>query len=70
MLYATQMAIVSSVFPLATRGRVIGLVISFIYIGLASGPLFGGIIVDQLGWRINFLLQIPLAILVFCIGIV
>ena len=68
MLYATQMAIVSSVFPLATRGRVIGLVISFIYIGLASGPLFGGIIVDQLGWRINFLLQIPLAILVFCIG--
>ena len=69
MLYATQMAIVSSVFPLATRGRVIGLVISFIYIGLASGPLLGGIIVDQLGWRINFLLQIPLAVLVFFIGI-
>ncbi|MFT7472250.1 MAG: EmrB/QacA subfamily drug resistance transporter [Kiritimatiellia bacterium] len=69
MLYATQMAIVSSVFPIATRGRVIGLVISFIYIGLASGPLLGGIIVDQFGWRMNFLLQIPLAILVFFIGV-
>jgi EmrB/QacA subfamily drug resistance transporter len=69
MLYATQMAIVSSVFPVATRGRVIGLVIAFIYIGLASGPLLGGIIVDQLGWRVNFLLQIPLAVLVFFIGV-
>ncbi|MBL4572554.1 MAG: MFS transporter [Gammaproteobacteria bacterium] len=69
MLYATQMAIVSSVFPVATRGRVIGLVISFIYIGLASGPLLGGIIVDQFGWRMNFLLQIPLAILVLFIGV-
>ena len=69
MLYATQMAIVTSVFPVATRGRVIGLVISFIYIGLAIGPFLGGIIVDQFGWRINFLLQIPLAILVFFIGV-
>ncbi|MFT4888124.1 MAG: EmrB/QacA subfamily drug resistance transporter [Pseudohongiellaceae bacterium] len=69
MLYATQMAIVSSVFPVATRGRVIGLVISFIYIGLATGPLLGGIVVDQFGWRINFLLQIPLAVLVFFIGV-
>jgi EmrB/QacA subfamily drug resistance transporter len=69
MLYATQMAIVSSVFPVATRGRVIGLVIAFIYIGLATGPLLGGIIVDQLGWRVNFLLQIPLAVLVFFIGV-
>lgn len=69
MLYATQMAIVSSVFPVATRGRVIGLVISFIYIGLATGPLLGGIVVDQFGWRINFLLQIPLAVLVFLIGV-
>jgi len=69
MLYATQMAIVSSVFPLATRGRIIGMVIAFVYIGLASGPLLGGVIVDQFGWRINFLLQIPLAVLVFLIGV-
>jgi len=69
MLYATQMAIISSVFPVATRGRVIGLVIAFIYIGLATGPLLGGIVVDQFGWRINFLLQIPLAVLVYFIGV-
>ncbi|MCH7817243.1 MAG: MFS transporter [Proteobacteria bacterium] len=69
MLYATQLAIVSSVFPVATRGRVIGLVISVIYFGLASGPLLGGFVVDQLGWRANFLLQIPIAVLVLFVGV-
>lgn len=69
MLYATQMAIVSSVFPVARRGHVIGLVVSMIYIGLATGPLIGGIIVDQLGWRANFLLQIPTAALVLFLGV-
>jgi len=69
MLYATQMAIVSSVFPVASRGKVIGLVISAIYFGLAAGPLIGGFTVDQLGWRANFLLQVPVAVLVFLIGV-
>ena len=69
MLYATQMAIVSSVFPAATRGRVIGLVVSVIYFGLAGGPLLGGLLVDQLGWRANFLLQIPIAVLVLFVGV-
>ncbi len=69
MLYATQMAIISSVFPAAIRGRVIGLVVSVIYVGLASGPLLGGVMVDQLGWRANFLLQMPVAILVLLLGL-
>ncbi|MCH2355414.1 MAG: MFS transporter [Pseudomonadales bacterium] len=69
MLYATQMAIVSSVFPAASRGRVIGLVVSVIYFGLAGGPLLGGLLVDQLGWRANFLLQIPIAVLVLFVGV-
>ncbi len=69
MLYATQMAIVTSVFPMARRGRVIGLVISMIYVGLASGPLIGGLVVDQLGWRVNFLLQLPIAALVLYFGL-
>ncbi len=69
MLYATQIAILTSVFPSHQRGRVIGLAVSAIYIGLASGPLVGGYVIDQLGWRFAFLLQVPLALPVLYLGL-
>ena len=69
MLYATQIAIISSVFPPDQRGKAIGLVVSAVYIGLAAGPLLGGVATDWFGWRANFLLHIPLALLVVYIGI-
>lgn len=69
MLYATQMAIVSSVFPPHQRGKAIGMVVSAVYVGLAAGPLLGGIATDLFGWRANFLLHIPLALLVMHIGL-
>jgi len=69
MLYATQIAIVSSVFRPDQRGKAIGLVVSSVYVGLAAGPLLGGIATDWFGWRANFLLHIPLALVVVHIGI-
>lgn len=69
MLYATQIAIVSSVFPPKKRGHAIGQTVSLIYFGLAGGPLIGGIIVDLFGWRGSFILHIPLALVVLLIGI-
>lgn len=69
MLYATQMAIVTSAFPPEKRGRVIGLVVSAVYVGLAAGPLLGGFVIDSFGWRYSFLLQLPLATVVLWIGL-
>lgn len=69
MLYATQMALVSSAFPGKQRGKMIGLVVSSIYVGLSAGPLLGGYVIDTLGWRAAFLLQVPLALLVLALGI-
>ncbi len=68
MLYATQVAIVSSVYSPAKRGQVIGFVISMIYLGLTIGPLIGGYVVDAFGWRIAFLIHIPLAVIATIIG--
>lgn len=68
MLYATQMAIVSSAMPPKQRGMAIGLVVAAVYVGLAAGPLLGGALTDGFGWRANFFLHIPLAILVLYIG--
>ncbi|MEM7027091.1 MAG: MFS transporter [Pseudomonadota bacterium] len=68
MLYATQVALVSSVYPPAKRGQVIGLVVSMIYFGLTIGPLIGGFVVDEFGWRIAFLIHIPLALVAIMTG--
>ena len=69
MLYATQMAIVSSVFPPARRGQAIGLAVSTIYLGLTAGPLIGGYLIDVAGWRASFMFHIPLAIIVLLMGL-
>lgn len=69
MLYATQIAIVSSVFPPAKRGHAIGLTVSTIYLGLTGGPFIGGYLVDAFGWRASFIFHVPLAIVVLLIGL-
>lgn len=69
MLYATQIALVSSVLPPAKRGHAIGLTVSMIYLGLTGGPLIGGYLVDLFGWRASFILHIPLAFIVLLIGL-
>ena len=69
MLYATQIAIVSSVFPQSQRGQAIGLTTSMIYLGLTCGPLFGGALIDHLGWRSAFIFHIPFAVIVLIIAI-
>ena len=53
MLYATQTALVSSVYPLK-NGKAIGITLSAVYLGLAVGPSLGGVIMEYLSWRLNF----------------
>ena len=60
MIFATRMAILTSVFPLEERGKVIGINVAAVYIGLSCGPFFGGLMTQYLGWRSIFLLGIPL----------
>ena len=69
MLYATQVAIISSVFPPEKRGYAIGLTVSAIYFGLTAGPLIGGYVVDLYGWRASFLVHLPLALASLIIGV-
>lgn len=68
MLYATQVAIISSVFPPKQRGHAIGLTVATIYLGLSCGPLLGGFLIDLYGWRASFVFHIPLAVIVLLIG--
>lgn len=59
MFVTTGMAILTSIFPLTKRGRVIGIYVAAVYIGLSVGPFAGGIITQQVGWRSLFLIVVP-----------
>jgi EmrB/QacA subfamily drug resistance transporter len=60
MLFGTGMAILMSVFPGSQRGRVLGIAIGAVYVGLSVGPFVGGFLTEHLGWRSIFLADVPL----------
>lgn len=60
MVFATRMAILTAVFPPEERGKVFGINVAAVYIGLSCGPFFGGLMTQHLSWRSIFLLGIPL----------
>ena len=59
MIFGTGIAIVTSVFPPAERGRVLGINVSAVYVGLSLGPVVGGFLTQQFGWRSIFLANVP-----------
>jgi len=61
MLAATSTALVTAVFPPHERGKALGLNVMALYLGLALGPLVGGLLVDHAGWRWIFLVNLPVA---------
>jgi MFS family permease len=64
MIFGTGVAILTSVFPVEERGRVLGLNVAAVYMGLSLGPFLGGWMTGQLGWRSIFFLAAFLGLLV------
>ena len=54
MMFSTSMAIVISAFPPQERGKVIGLNVAAVYVGLSAAPILGGILTQIVGWRSIF----------------
>lgn len=69
MFFGTTMAILTSVYPPGERGKVLGITVSSVYIGLSSGPFIGGILTTHLTWRsifvFTFLLSFSVLGLIF-----
>lgn len=59
LFVTTGMAIITSIFPPNRRGRVIGIYVAAVYIGLSVGPFAGGFLTHYLGWRSIFLIMVP-----------
>ncbi|MCA9908665.1 MAG: MFS transporter, partial [Anaerolineae bacterium] len=65
IMLAITLAYVGETVPKAKTGSVMGLLATMSAIGTALGPLLGGILIDGLGWRAIFLINIPLGVVSF-----
>lgn len=70
MLNPVAMAIVATTFPEpAARARAVGVWGAVGGLSMASGPVLGGLLVDSLGWRSIFWLNVPIgAVVIFLTG--
>ncbi|HCH24086.1 MAG TPA: MFS transporter [Oceanospirillaceae bacterium] len=51
MVYGTGLAIIGAIYANSSRGQALGLVGSSVYFGLTMGPLIGGWLIMDWGWR-------------------
>jgi len=56
MIFATNSAILVDAHPPEKRGSVMGSAIAAVFIGMACGPVIGGMITHSFGWRSVFIL--------------
>ncbi len=64
MVFSIGLAILTSVYPVGERGRVVGINVASVYLGLSLGPFLGGLLTQYFGWRSIFLVNIPLGLIV------
>ena len=64
MVFATGMAILVSIYPPRERGRVLGINVAAVYMGLSAGPFLGGIMTQYFTWRSVFLITVPICIFI------
>jgi len=64
MMFSTSVAILTSLFPPHERGKILGINVAMVYIGLSLGPTLGGFLTQTLGWRSIFLFNVPLGLVV------
>jgi len=62
MIFGTGVAILTSVFEPQERGRILGINVAAVYLGLSLGPFLGGILTEHLGWRSIFVITAVLGL--------
>lgn len=64
MMFATNIAIVTTIFPPQQRGKALGIITAVVYISISSGPFFGGLITHYWGWRSIFFVSVAISLIV------
>jgi EmrB/QacA subfamily drug resistance transporter len=64
MMFGTNMAIITAIFPPNQRGKAIGINVTAVYLGLSAAPVLGGILTQTFGWQSIFYVTIPFGLFV------
>lgn len=62
MLMSLGFALITETFSSKERGKAIGIVATVVSVGIITGPVLGGIILDHFSWRFIFYINIPVGI--------
>lgn len=68
-LFALVPALATTAVRPEARGRAMGLITTLGPLGLISGPLLGGLLVDNLGWPWIFFVNLPVSLVVLLVGL-
>jgi EmrB/QacA subfamily drug resistance transporter len=68
LMVPQSLAIISAAFPPEIRGRAIGTWAGAASVTTALGPAVGGFLIDSLGWRAAFWINVPLAVAVVALA--
>ncbi len=63
MMASLGTAMVTEAFPGRERGKALGTIGGIVAIGIISGPVLGGILIDAISWHWIFFVNIPIGIL-------
>lgn len=69
MIFATSTAIVTLVYPPSRRGYAMGIMVMAAYLGQTMGPVLGGVIVYNLGWRNIFVFSAAYMFVNLCLDL-
>lgn len=62
MISANGRAIASIAFPASERGKAMGFASMAFHVGFLTGPTLGGFLIDTIGWRWIFFINLPIGI--------
>lgn len=68
MIFSTNTAILISAFSGSERGKILGYSIAATYVGLSAGPVVGGFLNHNFGWRSIFALTAAISVIVLVVA--
>lgn len=66
---ANNHGIITETFSKTERGKALGILVAAVALGTMAGPSLGGFIVSVLNWNYIFLVNVPIGIIVFLLGL-
>lgn len=69
LLVPGSLALISASFPESERGKAIGTWSGYTAITAAIGPVLGGFLIEHFSWRLAFLINLPLALLILLLSL-